>query len=243
MATVHMILQGKGGVGKSFVAATIAQYMLDSGQRVPLCIDTDPVNTTFADYPAFGAERIQLLDGNEIDPRKFDELVELIVAAEPDRHVVIDNGASSFLPLAAYMHGNQLPDVLQSEGHTLYFHCVITGGQEQDDTVNGLRALCQNFPLVPIVVWLNPYHGEFQHKGKGFEDLSLVQKNRERIAAIVRIPKLNPQTAGRDLRDILKARKTFREAAQDASVPFMVRQRLKMVQRALYDNIAPAGVL
>jgi cellulose biosynthesis protein BcsQ len=46
---IHMVLQGKGGVGKSFVAALMAQYLQDRGQD-PVCIDTDPVNATFAGY-------------------------------------------------------------------------------------------------------------------------------------------------------------------------------------------------
>jgi CO dehydrogenase nickel-insertion accessory protein CooC1 len=47
MAKIHMVLQGKGGVGKSMIAATvIAQYKASKGQQ-PLCIDTDPVNATF----------------------------------------------------------------------------------------------------------------------------------------------------------------------------------------------------
>jgi len=49
---IHMVLQGKGGVGKSFVAAPMAQFLQDKG-RDPLCIDTDPVNATFAGYSAF----------------------------------------------------------------------------------------------------------------------------------------------------------------------------------------------
>ena len=43
MANIHMMLQGKGGVGKSLSAAMLAQYM-HSKTALPLCIDTDPVN-------------------------------------------------------------------------------------------------------------------------------------------------------------------------------------------------------
>ena len=43
MANTHTVLQGKGGVGKSFIAAILAQYMNAMGRK-PLCIDTDPVN-------------------------------------------------------------------------------------------------------------------------------------------------------------------------------------------------------
>ena len=53
MAKIHMILQGKGGVGKSFIAALLAQYKASKGQP-SLCIDTDPVNATFHGYQALG---------------------------------------------------------------------------------------------------------------------------------------------------------------------------------------------
>ena len=45
MAKIHITLQGKGGVGKSFISATTAQYKHHKGQT-PLCIDTDPINST-----------------------------------------------------------------------------------------------------------------------------------------------------------------------------------------------------
>jgi CO dehydrogenase nickel-insertion accessory protein CooC1 len=76
MARIHMILQGKGGVGKSFIAATIAQYKASKGQK-PLCIDTDPVNLTFHGYKALGVRRLELMDGEEINSRNFDTLVEI----------------------------------------------------------------------------------------------------------------------------------------------------------------------
>ena len=59
MAKIHMILQGEGGVGKSFIAATIAQYKASKGQK-PLCIDTDPVNSTFHGYKALGVRRLEM---------------------------------------------------------------------------------------------------------------------------------------------------------------------------------------
>ena len=52
MSKVHLTLQGKGGVGKSYVASLIAQHRMDKGMPVS-CIDTDPVNSTFCQYKAF----------------------------------------------------------------------------------------------------------------------------------------------------------------------------------------------
>src|SRR5262249_42734009 len=50
---IHMSLQGKGGVGKSLVAAILSQYLGSRGQDVH-GIDADPVNHTFSEYRGLG---------------------------------------------------------------------------------------------------------------------------------------------------------------------------------------------
>ena len=65
-AGVHFVLQGKGGVGKSFVAAIIAQYFRGAGKPVH-CFDTDPVNATFAQYEGLEAEHINVLKRGAIN--------------------------------------------------------------------------------------------------------------------------------------------------------------------------------
>ena len=57
MSKVHMMLQGKGGVGKSFISALVAQYQKAKGQT-PLCIDTDPVNGTFHGYEGLNVVKL-----------------------------------------------------------------------------------------------------------------------------------------------------------------------------------------
>ena len=126
MAKIHMVLQGKGGVGKSLIAAILAQYNVSKGKQ-PLCIDTDPVNATFHGFKALNVKRLQIMDGDEINPRHFDSLVELIAPSTVD--VIIDNGASSFVPLSHYLISNQVPALLQEMGHELVVHTVITGSQ------------------------------------------------------------------------------------------------------------------
>ncbi|STX57426.1 traL protein [Legionella israelensis] len=102
---------GKGGVGKSFISATTAQYKQHKG-HTPLCIDTDPINSTFHGFKALNVDHIQVMSGDEINPRLFDALIEKIAATTND--VVIDNGASSFVPLSHYLISNQVPTLLQS---------------------------------------------------------------------------------------------------------------------------------
>lgn len=71
MSTVHLTLQGKGGVGKSFVSSLIIQHQTEKGRPV-VCVDTDPVNATMAGYRAFAARRVELMEGSALNARKFD---------------------------------------------------------------------------------------------------------------------------------------------------------------------------
>lgn len=113
MSKVHMILQGKGGVGKSVIAAMLAQYKVSKGQK-PVCIDTDPVNATFLGYKGLGVKRLEIMEADEINPRSFDSLIEMIATAKDD--VIIDNGASSFVPLSHFLISNQVPALLVDMG-------------------------------------------------------------------------------------------------------------------------------
>ncbi|KGP23783.1 MULTISPECIES: ArsA-related P-loop ATPase [Xanthomonas] len=241
MAKIHMVLQGKGGVGKSAIAAIIAQYKASKGQS-PLCIDTDPVNATFEGYKALKVRRLQILDGDEINPRNFDTLVELVAPSKDD--VVIDNGASSFVPLSHYLITNQVPALLGDMGHQLVIHTVITGGQALLDTVSGFAQLASQFPAeAPFVVWLNPYWGPIEHEGKGFEQMKAYTANKARVSAIIQIPSLKEETYGRDFSDMLQARQTFDEALATESLTIMTRQRLKIIRTQLFNQLENAAVL
>ena len=143
MAKIHMILQGKGGVGKSFIASTLAQHKHAKGKN-PLCIDTDPVNATFFGFKRLNVRQINVMQNNEIDPRRFNDLIELIVEAKTD--VIIDNGASTFVPMSHYLISNQIPTLLSGMGHKLVIHTVITGSQALMDTLTGFKNLVSQFP-------------------------------------------------------------------------------------------------
>ena len=241
MAKIHMILQGKGGVGKSLIAAALAQYKASKGQQ-PKCIDTDPVNATLHGYKALEVHKLQIMDGDEINPRNFDSLVEIIAPAEHD--VIIDNGASSFVPLSHYLITNKIPELLQSMGHELVIHTVITGGQALLDTVAGFGQLAGQYPAEALfVVWLNPYWGPIEHEGKSFEQLKAYTANKSRVSAIVQIPILKAETFGRDLSEMLQDRLTFDEAIAMETKTIMTRQRLKIVKTQLYDQMDSASVL
>lgn len=241
MSKIHMVLQGKGGVGKSMIATVLAQYKISNGQQ-SICIDTDPVNATFESYKPLSVNRLKIMDEDEINTRNFDALIELIAKSESD--IIIDNGAVSFVPLSHYLISNQVPKLIGQMKHELVVHTVVTGGQAFLDTINGFAQLASQFPKeCPFVVWLNPYWGPIAHEGKSFEELKAYKDNQSRVSAIIRIPTFKAETFGRDFSDMLQARQTFDEALADESLTIMTRQRLQIVKDQLFAQLEAAAIL
>lgn len=241
MKHVHMVLQGKGGVGKSLVASYLAQHFQQNGSQ-PICIDTDPVNQTFASYKSFNAQKLDLMDGDDLNPRAFDELIERIMAADDEATFIIDNGAATFVPLCAWMIENDAVNFLKQAGIKLVLHSVLTGGQALSDTMVGLGNLLTHFPDTPTVVWLNEFFGPLEKNGKSFEQSALFKANQDTIHALVQIAAVRKETFGHDLDQILNVKKTFAEAAEDTNISIMGRQRLKMTWRNINDQLTAANL-
>src|SRR5436305_2418146 len=140
-SAIHLSLQGKGGVGKSLVASILAQFFMENGRKVE-CVDTDPVNQTFAQYRALGARHVELMRHGNIDQRGFDALMERLLTE--DGVFVLDNGASTFIPLWGYILENNVQELLREAGKKLYVHTVVTGGQGLADTLKGFRSLAES---------------------------------------------------------------------------------------------------
>ncbi|ELJ8710439.1 conjugal transfer protein TraL [Vibrio cholerae] len=241
MAKVHLVLQGKGGVGKSMISAVIAQYKASKGQS-PLCIDTDPVNASFESYKSLNVKHLNILQDDEINSRTFDTLIEMIAASKDD--VIIDNGASSFVPLTHYLISNEVPALLRDMGHEVVLHTVIAGSSSLLDTVSGFSQLASQFPVESLfVVWLNPFLGPIELQGKRFEQMKAYTNNKERVTAIIDLPRLKEETYGRDFSEMLENRKTFAEALEDESLTIMTRQRLKIVRGQVFGLLDNAAVL
>ena len=113
MAQVDLILQGKGGVGKSFAASLLTQHYRAWGVET-VCVDTDPVNGTFLGYEAYGVVPVEILDGDDINPGRFDKLIEIVMKAPGQAAVVVDNGAATFVPLCSYLLEAEVLPLLNS---------------------------------------------------------------------------------------------------------------------------------
>jgi len=224
MATIHLIQQGKGGVGKSMLAAMLHQALAHYGKNSVL-YDIDPANATLAGYKEFSVNRLEIMVDGNINRRKFDRLIMELNELPPETHAVVDSGASSFIALGKYLVDESIPSLLMEHGHTVYFHAIIVGGQAMSDTVNGLCSLALAFPDTPIVVWLNPHFGEIEMDDKGFEHFNIYQEYNQQFHAVATLPKTDAETTGKDLEILFAKRQSFKTAIE-SSQSIVVRSRL-----------------
>jgi hypothetical protein len=237
--TINFVLQGRGGVGKSFSAALLAQYLMYRGVPVS-CYDTDPVNDTFRQYEVFAAQRINILGSdNNINARAFDDLVASLLAE--NKIAVIDNGASTFVPMMAYLVENHVIEMLHDAGRRVLLHSVLTGGQALDDTRSGLKSLLETHDA-PVVVWINEYFGPVQKDGVEFTESQLYERYQNRIHGVIRISRGNADTFGKDLELMLEKKLTFAEAIASERFGIMPRHRLKMIRDDIFQQLETGGI-
>ena len=110
---VHFILNSKGGVGKSFVAFLLALYYRHLREPV-LCFDADATTATFSRFAALNVTRITLMEGTILNARRFDEMLEPILAE--DAHCVVDTGTSSFVAISHYLIENDVHEQIRLAG-------------------------------------------------------------------------------------------------------------------------------
>ena len=235
---VHFTLQGKGGVGKSLVSALLAQYFRSLGVDVK-CVDTDPVNKTFVHYKALNAHHVDLLDGSKINERAFDGLMERLLSE--DGTYVIDNGASTFVPLSNYLAENQALQMLTDSGYNVFVHSVVTGGQALLDTLQGFSSMAQLANPNSLVVWLNEFFGPIEKDQKTFEEMRAYTDNTEKVRGIVRIPKRNQDTFGKDIEEMTSQKLTFDEVLSGSQFTIMAKQRIRTVQRDIFTQLETVG--
>lgn len=236
MRTVHVTLQGKGGVGKSYAASLLAQYHLENGRPV-VCVDTDPVNDTLAGYKSFQARRVDLMDGARLDARRFDAMMEQLLGEDAD--FVVDNGAASFIPLSAYLVENDAVAMIAAAGKRVVIHTVVTGGQALRDTMSGFAQLARQMPAeAGMVVWLIEFFGAIQVDGKGFEEMKAYTQHKGRVGGLVRLAHQSGDTFGKDVELMLDRKLTFAEAIDSPDFGLMARRRLTMVRRAIFQQLA-----
>src|SRR6478672_6836182 len=245
MITVHFVLQGKGGVGKSYAAVLLAQYLRQRGLPVS-CFDGDPLNQTLGGFASLDVKKVDFLEntekGRRINPRRFDDLVEQIANQPAGSHIIVDTGSSAFVALVHYLVTHEALTVLSKMGHEVVVHTIVTGGQALLDTLHGAAQLIKQLEDARFVVWLNPFWGPVALDGKTFEQMKVYQDIKKRIETVVNLPAFTDELFPQDIASMLKSRLTFKEAIESPDHSLMSRHRLKVAQREFYSRLDSLAV-
>lgn len=234
--TIHFVLQGKGGIGKTFVSSIIAQWVKSKNPEFLRCYDTDQENTTFSRYKAMNVMHVPVMtESRTIDPKRFDTLMVDILAN--DGNCVVDNGANTFSPLMAYLIENACFELLRECGRTVYIHSIVGGGDALHDTASGFVSTALITP-VPIILWENEYFGLLQTpSGKAFTESQTFHDHIDRIKGRIKLAQRNSDTFGADIKKMNTARLTLDEVMQSEKFNVMEKQRIKVVYRDIFDQL------
>ncbi len=233
-AVVHLVLQGKGGIGKSVVASWLAEYLVVRGKNVH-CIDGDPVNRSLAQYKSLNAEKLDLINEEGLIVRvRYDALLERF--AKENGIFIVDSGATAFLPLWSYIVETEVIRVLRETGRKLYVHCVVSGGEMLNDSLLGFDTLATSTPDRNVVVWINEYFGPVMRDGKTFDQMNVFQKHADKIFGSIGIPQRSADTFGATVLLMREKKMTFEEAIQSDEFMLAQKSRLHIVRRDLYEQ-------
>ena len=239
-STIHITLQGKGGIGKTMISSFLAQYLMQNGVPVN-CYDADPVNASLGGFKKLNAQHVALMQNGEINSRVFDHVFEDLLSI--DHGSVIDCGASSFVPLTKYLLDNKTFEFLEEHGKKATIHCPIAGGQSLAETLSQFKQLVTTLPAsVKVVIWLNEYYGLIEFEGKAFIDMKVAKDHAQSIAGIVLLPKQTEHTFATDIREMLTQKLTFDEVSQSNNFGLMAKQRIVIFQRYVFDQLDKLNV-
>jgi hypothetical protein len=236
---VNLYMNSKGGVGKSHYSVLLTQAYQKAGLPV-VAIDADPTSATFSSFAKLGVRRIQLMEGDAINPRVFDDVTEEFLTT--DTNFVMDTGASAFVELNRYLLKNNIPEHIHAADKRLVAHIILAGGATFRETSANLEAIAaQTPPSVEIVVWINDHFGPVVQPGRKLEDLSIYKASAGRISAIVHLADhtfTEPATFGADVKQMMAKGLSFAEVRESADFTLMAKARLKQIESEVHGQLS-----
>jgi len=223
MKRLDLILNGKGGVGKSFFAVNFVQFLKDRG-IAHTAIDSDNENSTLKRFHP---------DTRFLDLNNRRELDGIFCALEKSNLVVMDCRAASTDLFIDYFAEIDLPAVLSELGATL---TLVMPVNHESDSVDQIQRLTDEFGgKCGYVVVRNASHSD---------SFALFDSSEVRA-------RLKDKLAGREvsmtrlqdwLVEALNAENlTITAATKHPAFSLLDRQRLQTWQRKLYAEIDSAA--
>ena len=254
---VHIVMQAKGGVGKTFISWIMGQFLREKHPKL-LIVDTDPTNQSLSIYKNLKPMFVDFLEGKRnIEVGNLDKLFDLITTSEDD--LVIDTGSSSFVQLNSFLALERADEVLTSINCNVFIHVPIVGGESRKECLAKLSSLIKNVPNAMFIAWINNYPVPvFSETPKddepvSFEDTEVFKENKKRFKCIIVLPAFPEDTTGKTLKLITKNGMTFddfynmskkgRVEVDGISVNTLQVFRCNQVKKTLWECLRPLDTL
>lgn len=214
MANVHIICQSKGGVGKSFIANILAQYLLEQNNSLRL-YDTDPNNQSLAAFSTLNVNYINPLNetGDSISSGSFFNLHSTIVENETD--CLIDTGSSTFIQIIEFFKSMDQAaiDDLEENGYNLILHMPIVSGAPRQDCIASISSVLNELTKAHIVLWVNNYPDPVISPTEGVGSIRDLfdESVQDKLKTVITIPFMKRDTDLKFLRYMLDEKRTFNE--------------------------------
>jgi hypothetical protein len=225
MKRLDLILNGKGGVGKSFFAVNFVQFLKDKG--IPhVAIDSDNENSTLNRFHS---------DVRFIDLNNRRELDGVFTALEQSELVVMDCRAASTDLFIEYFDEIDLPTMLETVGAML---TLVMPVNHEADSVDQIQRLVDHFKKqCGYVVVRNAAHSS---------SFALFESSevRAQLAEKLGTHEITMERMHDWLVELLNAENiTATTALKHPSFSLLDRQRLQTWQRKFYSAVESAAGL
>jgi len=121
--------QDKGGIGKSFIAALLHDFLSDEQVRLK-AFDLDHANSTFNRL----VPEAEFID-TDVDDSKLGVLDRIIHALDQVDTVLVDNRASGGAKVLTYLDESRLPDLQTELNCTLVFVLIATDDKDANSQI------------------------------------------------------------------------------------------------------------
>ena len=234
---VYIVSQGKGGVGKTTIATMLASYLLLKNKVIQV-IDTDGVNQTLSAFKALNVKEKNILsdDYQTSDLTKIDDFFsDLLEDQEADKTVIIDIGASSFLPIRSHIFQNEIYKMID-----ITFVIPICGGTSEDSSMLGISDTLKDFENgVNYLIVQNERDGKLKFKNSKLEkQLQSLEKN---YIGDVTLEKISGILAT-DFEIVNKNKIIFQQIEKCKDLKILNRKRLEIFFKKFFAQLQNIGV-